>query len=61
MLLLQATLSLTNCVKHFVLADAKPSWRNLAAHCALFIRLNFDKLRSLTQVYHLTTANQFRR
>ena len=47
---LKATLNPANCVRHFVLADSKRSWNNLSSHCALFIQLNFDQLRRLTQV-----------
>ncbi len=55
---LKATLNPANCVRHFVLADAKRSWNNLSSHCALFIQLNFDSLRKLTQIYQQTTAPQ---
>lgn len=57
---LKANLNPANCVRHFVLADEKRSWSNLSSHCALFIQLNFDELRKLTQVYQHTTAKQFR-
>ena len=58
---LKATLNTSNCVRHFVLADAKSSWKNLSSHCGLFIQRNFDKLRHLTQIYQHTTAEQFGR
>ena len=57
---LKSTLNESNCVRHFVLADAKRSWRNLSRHCANFIQLNFGRLMQLTQIYQQTSAKQFR-
>ena len=58
---LKTGLTLGNCVKRFVLADAKPSWHKLATHLAHYIRLHFDQLRKGTTLYQMLNADQFGR
>ena len=47
---LKSGMTVGNCVKRFLLADAKPSWHKLSTHVQRFIQLRFDQLMKQTQV-----------
>ena len=47
---LKSGLTPGNCVKRFLLADAKQSWHKLSTHVQRFIQLRFDHLMKQTQV-----------
>ncbi len=55
---LKTGLTVSNCVKRFLLADAKKSWHKLARHVQRFIQLRFDQLMKQTQasLLHLQDA-----
>lgn len=58
---LESNVSVSNCVKRFIVADGKPAWRKLAKRLLHFIQLHFDSLMKLTQIYQLTSHQQFKR
>ncbi|TRY68736.1 hypothetical protein TCAL_10748 [Tigriopus californicus] len=58
---LASNVSISNCVKRFIVADGKPAWRKLAKKLLHFIQLHFDSLMKLTQIYQLTSHHQFKR
>ena len=47
---LKTNLTVSNCIRRFAIADAKPSWHKLARHVQRFIQLRFDQLMKQTQV-----------
>ena len=59
---LKSNLSVSNCVRHWVLAEAKRrSWSRLCLRLLRFIQLHFEQVSKLTQLYQLTDFDQFKR
>lgn len=56
---LKGQLTVRNCVRSFLLASAKKSWRQLALYIKNFIIVNFDQVRKLGSIYKQLSVQQF--
>lgn len=57
---LKSQLTIRNCVRSFLLASAKKSWKSLADFIKKFIVQHFDKLRKSAGIFKLFSAEQFK-
>jgi len=57
---LRSQLSVRNCIRSYLLATAKRSWKSLADYILRFIAVHFDQLSRSLGVFKLLTAAQFK-